>query len=68
MKDRAKFVCVLEFGGTERTITSVVSVGAVARVSLPVTVTWPDGSQSDYVDVLVDEMTDEPDGLNDQPS
>lgn len=36
-----------------------------ARISLPMTITWPDGSQTDHVDVLIDEMTDElnPDAL-----
>jgi hypothetical protein len=62
MESGAKFVCVFEFGGTERTVTSVVQLGAVLRVPLPVTVTWPDGSQSDFVEILVDEfLSDEAD-------
>jgi hypothetical protein len=55
MHEGAELICVLQFEGTERTITAVFPLGAPTPVSLPVTATWPDGSQSDSVEILIEQ-------------
>jgi hypothetical protein len=66
MERDADLICVVEFNGNERTVTAIVSLGELSRFSLPGTITWPDGSQSDSVEILISQKT--PDEIDCPPS
>ena len=57
MERGAELICVFEFDGNERTLTTVLCMGELRRFSLPGTITWPDGSQSNSVDILISQKT-----------
>jgi len=61
-----ELICVFEFNGDERTVTTVLSLGELRRLSLPAPITWPDGSQSDTLEILISQKT--PDEVDCGPS
>ena len=47
------FVVALEFGGSERCVAAVLTPGVPTRLALPAPITWPDGSHTDAIEILI---------------
>ena len=51
-------VVAIEFVPTGRVVSARVHLGSPTRVKLPAVITWPDGSRSNVLEIVVEQMSE----------